>query len=274
DIKSLQQLLQLKDFMINIDLESFFHLIQVDQEFRSFFGFNFNNRFYLYRAMHLNAQICVDTNDVDGNFWLENRLKSRSDINDAEQIEENEIDEGKMEKDRCQPKYGEILKEIFWMMEVITSNNPIQAAIVQSQASLATDENQTHWGATLKLSNAGQERQTIHELHSTSIDDQPQQLQQNWWEEFWKQQRLQPATLCVPHSRTDKQDPGFIVQICNLQRLFISPRSLLESPTSSKDTFINRYVRKWTEQEAQMICQLQGGQLGSGTRMPFTSLDG
>ncbi|KAA6359387.1 MAG: putative reverse transcriptase, partial [Streblomastix strix] len=51
DIQSLRLLLQPKDFMIRIDLESAFHHIQVDTEFRPFLGFTFNNKFYQYRAM-------------------------------------------------------------------------------------------------------------------------------------------------------------------------------------------------------------------------------
>ncbi|KAA6395481.1 MAG: hypothetical protein EZS28_008992 [Streblomastix strix] len=123
----------------------------------------------------LNAQICVDTNDVDRIFWLENRFKSSSDINDAEQIEENDIDEGKMEKDcnqlmegqrQVRSKFHRVFElyealfkrgEIFWWMAVITSNIPIQATIVQPHAILATDANQTHWGSTLKLFNHAQE---------------------------------------------------------------------------------------------------------------------
>ncbi|KAA6384091.1 MAG: hypothetical protein EZS28_020379 [Streblomastix strix] len=54
------------------------------------------NQLYI---QNLNEQIFSDSTDVVRIFWLENRFKSRSDINDAEQIEENETDAGNKEKD-------------------------------------------------------------------------------------------------------------------------------------------------------------------------------
>ncbi|KAA6392570.1 MAG: putative reverse transcriptase, partial [Streblomastix strix] len=50
DIQSLQQLLQPKDFMVKIDLESAFHHIQVDSDFKPFLGFTFNHKYYQYKA--------------------------------------------------------------------------------------------------------------------------------------------------------------------------------------------------------------------------------
>ncbi|KAA6399818.1 MAG: putative Transposon Ty3-I Gag-Pol polyprotein [Streblomastix strix] len=42
--------------MVKIDLESAFHHIQVDKEFRPFLGFNINNRFYRYKAMRFGVK--------------------------------------------------------------------------------------------------------------------------------------------------------------------------------------------------------------------------
>ncbi|KAA6368819.1 MAG: putative reverse transcriptase, partial [Streblomastix strix] len=51
DITTLRQTLQPNDWMIKVDLESAFHHIKVDKEFRPFLGFHFNGHFYQYKAM-------------------------------------------------------------------------------------------------------------------------------------------------------------------------------------------------------------------------------
>ncbi|KAA6372855.1 MAG: hypothetical protein EZS28_031619, partial [Streblomastix strix] len=51
DITTLRQTLQPNDWMIKVDLESAFHHIQVDKEFRPFLGFHLNGHFYQYKAM-------------------------------------------------------------------------------------------------------------------------------------------------------------------------------------------------------------------------------
>ncbi|KAA6322723.1 MAG: putative reverse transcriptase, partial [Streblomastix strix] len=51
DVSNLRLILQPKDWMIKIDLESAFHHIQVDKELRPFLGFSFNQKYFLYKAM-------------------------------------------------------------------------------------------------------------------------------------------------------------------------------------------------------------------------------
>ncbi|KAA6369594.1 MAG: putative reverse transcriptase [Streblomastix strix] len=51
DVSNLRSILQPKDWMIKIDLESAFHYIQVDEELRPFLGFSFNQKYFLYKTM-------------------------------------------------------------------------------------------------------------------------------------------------------------------------------------------------------------------------------
>ncbi|KAA6361671.1 MAG: putative reverse transcriptase [Streblomastix strix] len=51
DVSNLRSILQPKDQMIKIDLESAFHHIQVVKELRPFLGFSFNQKYFLYKAM-------------------------------------------------------------------------------------------------------------------------------------------------------------------------------------------------------------------------------
>ncbi|KAA6396106.1 MAG: putative reverse transcriptase [Streblomastix strix] len=51
DVSNLRSILQPKDWMIKIDLESAFHHIQVDKELSPLIGFSFNQKYFLYKEM-------------------------------------------------------------------------------------------------------------------------------------------------------------------------------------------------------------------------------
>ncbi|KAA6391059.1 MAG: hypothetical protein EZS28_013416, partial [Streblomastix strix] len=59
DFTTLRQTFQHNDWMIKVDLESAFHHIQVEQEFRPFLGFHLNGHFYQYKTM------CFGRDDQD-----------------------------------------------------------------------------------------------------------------------------------------------------------------------------------------------------------------
>ncbi|KAA6357973.1 MAG: hypothetical protein EZS28_046500 [Streblomastix strix] len=113
DIQSLRLLLQPKDWMIKIDLESAFHHIQVDTEFRPFLGFTFNYKFYQSQAM------CFGVKHAPLIFHKTLRPVIKF-IREVLQTNEDETDVRQMEKDRSQPTDSEsqILGEFHRVLEL------------------------------------------------------------------------------------------------------------------------------------------------------------
>ncbi|KAA6358887.1 MAG: hypothetical protein EZS28_045587 [Streblomastix strix] len=64
----------------------------------------------------------------------------------------------------------QVLKEIFWWKSMVTRNKPIQATIALAQTAVATVENLTHWGATLKLQDPAQEIETDNSTDAFNIN--------------------------------------------------------------------------------------------------------
>ncbi|KAA6404405.1 MAG: hypothetical protein EZS28_000064 [Streblomastix strix] len=216
-------------------------------------------------------------------------------------MEEKQFDAGKMEKDCNQIIDSQsqifskfhwvfelhealfnrgVLKEIFRWMAVITNNHPIQATIIQPQAILATDANQTHWSATLKLFNPKQEvwfwGKWSQNWHLTS---------RNQREAAAIHCSLRQSEIFLNESRSGSSKVGG-KNSGNCQKLqpalhqFHIPEETNKIPdslsrlTTSGDYSLHQEVFEESMRSLKIRPSIEIGQIGSGTRLYVTPMKG